>query len=211
MKHSKKESKPKGHSKGKNDDDLLRTGPIMIEDIMRDRPSHHKNHMAIRDLNIRADPTNDQPPVIRRHFKPLNDPRNRLRASPRHSNYQRRLRRQQRHDCGPNQHAFWHGCLTGTAQHKFIQFAREVGTETLANLLQVKQCLTTHFAPGEVPRKQKKHMRAEMRVVRNTTARQHVGAIATLNETLGKLPPDFNESSKAPGQRHHGHSVHQGS
>jgi hypothetical protein len=71
---------------------------------------------------------------------------------------------------GPNQHAFWRGCLTGGAQHKFNQFAREFGAKTLANLLQVKQRLAAHFSPREVPRKQKKHMRAKMRVIRNTTA-----------------------------------------
>jgi hypothetical protein len=35
-------------------------------------------------------------------------------------------------------------------------------------------------------------------MVRNTTARQHVGAVATLNETLGRLPPDFNEAQELP-------------
>jgi hypothetical protein len=37
MKHSKKESKTEGCSiKGKNHDNVLRTGPIMIKDIVRD-------------------------------------------------------------------------------------------------------------------------------------------------------------------------------
>jgi hypothetical protein len=47
----------------------------MIEDVMQDEPSYHKRDMAVRDLNMRADPTNDQSPVIRRRFKPLNNPR----------------------------------------------------------------------------------------------------------------------------------------
>jgi catalase (peroxidase I) len=75
MKHSKKESRPEGHSKGENNDKVLRTGPIMIEDIVQDGPSHHKKDMAIRDLNMRTDPTNDQSPVISRRFKPLDNPR----------------------------------------------------------------------------------------------------------------------------------------
>jgi hypothetical protein len=34
MKRSKNKSKPEGCSKGENNDDILRTGPTMIEDIM---------------------------------------------------------------------------------------------------------------------------------------------------------------------------------
>jgi hypothetical protein len=54
---------------------------------------------------------------------------------------------------------------------KFVQFAREVGAETNANLLQVEQRLTAHFAPREVLREQKKHVRTLMHVnAQNTTA-----------------------------------------
>jgi hypothetical protein len=74
MKHSKKESKPKGCSKGKNDNNVLGTGPIMIKEIMQDEPSYSKRDLAIRELNICTDPTNDQSPVIRRRFKPLDNP-----------------------------------------------------------------------------------------------------------------------------------------
>jgi hypothetical protein len=74
MKHSKKESQPKGCSKSKKDDNVLRAGPIMIEEIMQDEPSYSKRDLAIRELNIRTDPTNDQSPVIRRRFKPLDNP-----------------------------------------------------------------------------------------------------------------------------------------
>jgi hypothetical protein len=123
MKHSKKESRPEGHSKGENDDDVPRTGPIMIEDVMQDGPSCHKKDMTIRDLKMGADPTNDQSPVIRRRFKPLDNPQTVLEL----------LQGIQiiKEGCpgnnvmtGPNQHAFWHACLTGAAQHKFIQFAQ---------------------------------------------------------------------------------------
>jgi hypothetical protein len=102
--------------------------------------------MATRDLNMRPDPTNNQSPVIRRHFKPLDDPPTVLEL----------LQGIEivKEGCvgknvmtGPNQCAFWRGCLTGAAQHKFIQFGQEFGTVTLANLLQVKQCHATHFAP----------------------------------------------------------------
>jgi hypothetical protein len=50
MKHSKKESKPKGYSKGRNDDNVPRTGPIMIEEIMQDEPSYSKRDLAIREM-----------------------------------------------------------------------------------------------------------------------------------------------------------------
>ena len=196
MKHSKKESKPKGYSKGKNDDNVLRTGPIMIEEIMQEEPSYSKRDLAIREMNIRTDPTNDQSPIIKRRFKPLDNPRSVLEL----------LKGIQfiKEGCignnvttGPNQYAFWRGCLTGTIQNKFVQFAQQVGTETNANLLQVEQRLVAHFAPREVLREQKKHMRSLMRVnAQNTTARAHVGAVNTLNEHLGRLPPDFNAAQK---------------
>jgi hypothetical protein len=207
MKRSKKESKPKGCSKGKNDDNVLRTGPIMIEEIMQDEPSYSKRDVAIREMNIRTDPTNERSPVIRRRFKPLDDPRSVLEL----------LKGTQfiKEGCignnvttGPNQQAFWRGCLTGTIQNKFVQFAQEVGAETNANLLQVgaetnanllqvERRLAAHFAPREVLREQKKHVCAAMRMnARNTTARAHVGAVATLNEHLGRLPPDFNDAQK---------------
>jgi hypothetical protein len=74
---------------------------------------------------------------------------------------------------------------------------REVGAETNANLLQVEQGLTAHSAPREVLHEQKKYMRALMRMnARNTTAQAYVGAVATLNEHLGRLPRDFNDAQK---------------
>jgi hypothetical protein len=189
MKHSKKESKPKGCSKGKNDDNVLRTGPIMIEEIMQDEPSYSKRDLAIREMNIRTDPTNDQSPIIKRRFKPLDNPRSVLEL----------LKGMQfiKEGCvgnnvttGPNQHAFWRGCLTGAIQNKFVQFAREVGAETNANLLQVEQRLVAHFAPREVLREQKKHMRPAMRVnARNTTARACVGAVDALMDVLATKAP----------------------
>ena len=66
-----------------------------------------------------------------------------------------------------------------------------------ANLLQVEQRLVAHFAPREVLREQKKHMRTVMRMnARNTTARAYVGAVDALNEHLGRLPPNFNDAQK---------------
>jgi hypothetical protein len=134
--------------------------------------------------------------IIKRRFKPLDNPRSVLEL----------LKGTQfiKEGCvgnnvttGTNQHAFWRGCLTGAIQNKFVQFAQQVGAETNANLLQVEQRLTAHFAPREVPREQKKCMRAAMRVnARNMTARAHVGAVAALNEHLGRLPPDFNDAQK---------------
>jgi hypothetical protein len=41
-------------------------------------------------------------------------------------------------------------------------------------------------------------MCAKMRMSRNTTDRQHIGAVATLNKTIKKSPPDFDEAQKLP-------------
>jgi hypothetical protein len=76
MKHSKKEKKPKGFSKGRSSD-RKRQGPIMIEEILVDgAPTFSKYDLTIREMIMRTDPMNESSPVIKRKFKPLDNPSN---------------------------------------------------------------------------------------------------------------------------------------
>ena len=77
-------------------------------------------------------------------------------------------------------------------------FAVEVGNETVPNLNQVERRLVTFFAPRKVLRSQTKYMRFNMNKPRDVSTRQYVGAVATLNETLAKLPPGFDAAQKLP-------------
>jgi hypothetical protein len=70
MKHSKKEKKPKGFSKGRSNDPQ-RQGPIMIEEILDGAPVFSKYDLTIREMMMRTDPTNESSTVIKRKFKPL--------------------------------------------------------------------------------------------------------------------------------------------
>jgi hypothetical protein len=197
MKHSRKESKPKGFSKGRNNDVKERTGPIMIEDIMSEGPSFNKSDTTIREMVMRTDPTNDSSPIIKRKFKPLDNPAQLLtllqgihliKEGVTGNNV----------TTGPLQYQYWRGCLTGTALTRFNMFAVEVGTETVPNLNQVERRLVTFFAPREVLRAQTKYIRFNMRKPKEVSTRQYVGAVATLNDTLAKLPPAFDASQKIP-------------
>jgi hypothetical protein len=49
MKHSKKEKKPKGFSKGRSND-RKRQGPIMIEEILDGAPTFSKYDLTIREM-----------------------------------------------------------------------------------------------------------------------------------------------------------------
>jgi hypothetical protein len=73
MKHSKKDKKPKGFSKGKNHD-RKRLGPIRIEDILDGAPAFSKYDLTIGEMMMRTDRTNDTSPVIKQKFKPLDNP-----------------------------------------------------------------------------------------------------------------------------------------
>jgi hypothetical protein len=97
---------------------------------------------------------------------------------------------------GPLQHRHWRGCLMGAALDKFNEQTLAVGNETAANLHTVEQRLITFFAPREVLRQQTRHIRFHMRKPEEVSARQCVGAVATLNHTLSKLPPAFNDLEK---------------
>jgi hypothetical protein len=77
-------------------------------------------------------------------------------------------------------------------------FAVAVGNETVPNLNQVERRLVTFFTPREVLRKQTKYMRFSMQKPKDVSTRQYVGAVATLNETLAKLPPGFDAAQKIP-------------
>ena len=74
MKHSHQDKKPKGFSKGRNNDVKERTGPIMIENIMSKGSTFKPSDTTIREMVMRTDPTNDASPIIKRKFKPLDNP-----------------------------------------------------------------------------------------------------------------------------------------
>jgi hypothetical protein len=97
---------------------------------------------------------------------------------------------------GPLQHRCWRGCLTGTALDKFNEYTLAVGNETAANLFIVEQRLITIFAPREVLRQQTRCIRFHMRKPKEVSTRQYVGAVSTLNNTLSKLPPTFDDLQK---------------
>jgi hypothetical protein len=71
MKHSKKEKKPKGFSKGRSNDQK-RQGPIILDGA----PTFSKYDLTIREMTMRTDPTNESSPVMERKFKPLDKPSN---------------------------------------------------------------------------------------------------------------------------------------
>jgi hypothetical protein len=137
MKHSKKDKKPKGFSKGKNND-RKRLGPIVIKDILDGAPTFSKYDLAIREMMMRTDPTNGMSPIMKRKFKPLDTPSNipnvlqailLIKEGVIGNNV----------TAGPLQHRCWRGCLTGTALEKFNEFTQAIGNETAANLVQVER------------------------------------------------------------------------
>ena len=73
MKHSKKEKKPKGCSKGKNNSRKCLV-PIMIEEILYSTPEFLKYDLTIREMVLHTEPTNDASSVIKRKFKPSDNP-----------------------------------------------------------------------------------------------------------------------------------------
>jgi hypothetical protein len=66
-------------------------------------------------------------------------------------------------------------------------------------LILVERRLVTFFVPREVLSSQTKYIRFNMRKRKDASNRQYVGAVATLNDTLTKLPPTFNaDQQKLP-------------
>jgi hypothetical protein len=170
--------------------DRKRQGPIMMEEILDGAPTFSKC-----DLTMRTDPTNQSSPVIKRKFKPLDNPSNVLdvlqgvlliKDGVIGNNVA----------TGPSQHRCWRGCLTGTALDKFNKHTLAVGNETAANLHAVEQRLITFSAPREVLRQQTRCIRFHMRKPEEVSTRQYAGAVATLNNTLSKLPPAFDDLQK---------------
>jgi hypothetical protein len=191
MKHSKKEKTPKGFSRGSSND-RKRQGPIMIEEILDGAPTFFKYDLTVREMIMRTDATNESSPVIKRKFKPLGNPSNVLDV------LQGVLLIKEgvignNVTTGPLQCRCWRRCLTGTAFDKFNEHTQAVGNETAANLFIVEQRLITFFAPREVLRQQTRCIRFHMRKPEEVRTRQCVGAAATLNNTLSKLPPAFDD------------------
>jgi hypothetical protein len=188
MKHSKKDKKPKGFSKGKSND-RKRQGPIMIKEILDRAPSFSMYDLIIREMIMRTDPTNELSPVIKRKFKSsLDNPSNVLDVLQGVLLINEGVIRNNV-TTGPLQHRCWRGCLTGTALDRFNEFTLVFGNETAANLLQVERRLVTFFAPREVLRQQTRCIRFHKR----KPTRQYVGAVATSNNILAKLPPAFED------------------
>jgi hypothetical protein len=168
----------------------------MIEEILDGAPAFSKCDLTVREMMMRTDPTNESSPVIKRKFKPLDNPSNVLdvlqgvlliKEGAIRNNVA----------TGPSQHRHWRGCLAGTALDKFNEHALAVGNETAANLFIVEQRLITFFAPREVLcHQQTRCIRFHMRKPEELSTRQHVGAVATLNDTLSKLPPAFDDLQK---------------
>jgi hypothetical protein len=79
---------------------------------------------------------------------------------------------------------------------KFNEYALSVGNETAANLFIVEKRLIMFFAPREVLCQQTRCIRFHMRKLEEVSTRQCVGAVATLNDTLSKLPPAFDDLQK---------------
>jgi hypothetical protein len=191
MKHSKKEKKPKGFSKG-GSKDRKRQGPIMIEKILDGAPTLSKCNLTTREMTMRTDLTNESSPVTKRKFKPLDNPSHVLDV------LQGVLLIKEgvignNVTTGPVQHQCWRGCLTGTVLDKFNQHTLAVSNETAANLFIVEQRLITLFGPREMLRQQTRCIRFHVRKPKEVSTRQHVGAVATLNDTLSKLPPAFDD------------------
>ena len=78
-KHSKKEKAPRsldGFSKGKKNDAIMKhLGPIIIENILMDTVQHSKDGTMIHEISIHTNPADDKSSIIKRHFKPLNNPK----------------------------------------------------------------------------------------------------------------------------------------
>jgi hypothetical protein len=193
MKVSHKEKKPKGCAKGKKYDTAIRQGPIMIEDILKEAPSYHESDTAVREMIIRTDPANEASPVIKRKDNPARvlDLLQGIRTV-------KEGIAGNKVTTGPLQYNYWRGCLSGTALTRFNMFATKVGNETVPNLNQVERRLVAFFAPRKVLRSQTRYMRFHMRKPKSASARQYVGAVATVNNTLEKLPLGFDEAQKTP-------------
>lgn len=91
----------------------------------------------------------------------------------------------------------WRQCLARTAKDKFNECSLvAVGAETIPNLALVEQRLVTCFAPQEVLQQQAGCMHFHEGKPKAVTTQLHIGSVATPNNSLEKLPPDFGPLQK---------------
>ena len=85
---------------------------------MSEAPEFAKNDTTIREMSMRTEPTNLSSPIIKRRFKPLDNPSKILdllqglliiKEGVVGNNV----------TTGPLQYSYWRGCLVGTALRKF--------------------------------------------------------------------------------------------
>ena len=139
----------------------------MIEDVMCEETHFSKSDTTIREMMTRADPTNDASPVIKRRFKPLDNPSTVLELVKGIHQIKEGVAGVNV-TTGPNQYNFWRGCLTGAALARFNMCATQVlGNETAPNLVHVERRLTVCFTPREVLRDQGRCMCLQMRKPKN--------------------------------------------
>ena len=198
MKHSRKESKPRGYSRGRNDNNLVRKGPIMIDDIVKEAATYSKSDMTIREMTYRTEPSNAASPIIKLKFKPLDNPGKILTVLAGILVIKQGISGNNI-TTGPLQYAYWRGCISGTFLNRFNIYAAAESTETINNLSTVEKNLVKFFAPNEVLRKQKYYMRTHMRKPNSVSTRQYVGAVQTLNDTLAQMPPTYDATQKLSG------------
>jgi hypothetical protein len=148
-------------------------------------------------MMMHADPMKELSPIIKRQFKPLDNPALVLELLQGIRTIKEGVVGNDV-TTGLSQCNHWRGCLAGTALKRFNMFAVQVGTETIPNLNQVERQLVAFFAPPKVLLAQKKHMCLSMRKPKDVSTRQNVGAVATLNDNLVKLPPDVDAAQKLP-------------
>ncbi len=116
----------------------------MIEDIMSKGPNHYKSDTTIRKMVMQTDPMNESLPIIRRKFKPLDNPA-RLLTILQGIHLIKEGVTGNNVTTGLLQYQYWRGCLTRTALTRFNMFALEVGTKTFLNLSQVEKQWTCHI------------------------------------------------------------------
>ena len=111
---------------------VFRKGPITIEDILDGERPLEKDDVTFREMSLRTDPTNDSSPLIKRKFRPLDNPTKIIEVLQATLNIKQGVVGNNI-TTGPNQYAYWRQCLAGEALRKFNEFATNVRTETIVN------------------------------------------------------------------------------
>ncbi len=199
MKHSHKDKRPrenKGFAKGRTAM-VFRKGPITIEDILDGERPLEKDDVTFREMSLRTDPTNDSSPLIKRKFRPLDNPTKIIEVLQATLNIKQGIVGNNITTV-PYQYAYWRQCLAGEALRKFNEFATNVGNKTIVNLTTVEQRLVSEFTTKDVLARECRYIRYDMRKPYSRTTRQYVGAVHTLNQTLARMPPLFDASQQVP-------------